>query len=322
MGKIYVVGMGSGDVSQLTLGAVECIHSGRKNFLRTKEHPSVKYFLDKGVSFESYDSWYENAKDFSKLYERIAEDLISKAEEFSAVNYFVPGNPLVAERSVSFLYEKNAEIEIIQGISFIEPVLEITRSDPIDGFKILNAEVLTYRDLDIHCDTILTQVYNRRILSEAKLSLSEVYGDEYEIYLIHNAGIRGEESVENIPIYELDRGKKVGVLSSVFIPKMPEIGKKRFDFNDVLCIIELLRGVGGCRWREIGTHQSVGDVLTGDACEFFRAVDEYDTDRMIEKLGDLLFDVAFHMTIAREDGIFPHDVTTALLEKIIGNQKL
>ena len=41
MGKIYVVGLGPGSISALTIGAVDRIISGNKNFLRTENHPTI-----------------------------------------------------------------------------------------------------------------------------------------------------------------------------------------------------------------------------------------------------------------------------------------
>ena len=40
MRKIYVIGLGPGNVQALTLGAVKRIKSGNQNFLRTENHPT------------------------------------------------------------------------------------------------------------------------------------------------------------------------------------------------------------------------------------------------------------------------------------------
>lgn len=44
MGKIYIIGLGPGNEDALTLGAINRINSGHKNFLRTEKHPTVEYF--------------------------------------------------------------------------------------------------------------------------------------------------------------------------------------------------------------------------------------------------------------------------------------
>ena len=49
MAKIYVIGLGPGSVDDLTLGAINRIHGGGKNFLRTENHPTIKYFKDEEI---------------------------------------------------------------------------------------------------------------------------------------------------------------------------------------------------------------------------------------------------------------------------------
>ncbi|HAE91615.1 MAG TPA: nucleotide pyrophosphohydrolase, partial [Tissierella sp.] len=113
MGKIYVIGLGPGSIDSLTLGAINRINSGDKNFLRTENDPTVKYFIDNNIPYKSYDSLYDNEDSFHKLYEKIAEDLIEESKKYSSINYFVPGNPLVAEKTVEILIDKDIDIEII-----------------------------------------------------------------------------------------------------------------------------------------------------------------------------------------------------------------
>ncbi len=48
-GKIYVLGLGPGSIEDLTIGVVERIRSGDKNYLRTEKHPTVKYFKDNNI---------------------------------------------------------------------------------------------------------------------------------------------------------------------------------------------------------------------------------------------------------------------------------
>lgn len=119
MGKIYIVGLGPGSIKALTLGAIERIHSGDKNFIRTEEHPTLQYFIDKDIPFKSYDYIYEREEELEKVYENIADELIREVEENETINYFVPGNPMVAEKTVEILMDRDIEIEIVSGMSFI-----------------------------------------------------------------------------------------------------------------------------------------------------------------------------------------------------------
>lgn len=319
MGKIYVVGLGPGNIDALTLGAVKRIKSGNENFLRTEKHPTIEYFKEKDIAYKSYDYLYNREENFDELYKNIVDALIKESKKGKDINYFVPGNPLVAERTVELLLrEKDLDIEIVSGMSFIEPMIELVGKDPVNGLKIVDGSIFKMQMIDINVDIIVTQVYNHRILSDIKLILSEVYGDEYMLYLIHGAGIRGKEEKHFIPIYELDRVSQVGVLTSIYIPKIEGKNKKTFDFNDILGIMLLLRSENGCSWDIKQTHESIRQCAIEEAYELVDAIDKKDIDNLIEELGDLLLQVVFHSQIAFENGDFNlYDVTTSLANKLI-----
>lgn len=319
MGKIYVIGLGPGSIDSLTIGAVERIVSGDKNFLRTENHPTVEYFKDKKVSYKSYDYLYDREENFEMVYESIVKELILESSKGEDINYFVPGNPMVAERTVEILLQQEGlNIELISGMSFIEPMIELVERDPINGLKIVDGTNFNEQMVNINVDTIITQVYNHRILSEVKLILSEIYGDEYKIYLIHAAGVKGKEKRYLIPIYKLDRNPGVDLLTSIYIPKMEKINKKVFDFNDILGIMLLLRSEDGCPWDIEQTHKSLRQCVIEEAYEVVDAIDNKDIDGLVEELGDLLLQVVFHSQIGYEEGEFNlHDVTSALANKLI-----
>ncbi len=318
MGKIYIIGLGPGSIDALTLGAVNRIRSGRKNFLRTEKHPTVKYFIDNKIDFKSYDYIYDSEEDFLSVYENIVKELKKESQTEDEINYFVPGNPMVAEKTVELLLEDDIEVEIVSGMSFIEPMIEIVGRDPINGLKIVDGAVFDSLMVDINVDTIITQVYNRRILSEVKLILSEIYSDEHEIWLIHSAGIENEEETLKIPVFELDHTEEIGSLTSIYVPKIEKNIKNIYDFNDIMGIMRVLRGIEGCPWDIEQTHESIRQSLIEEAYEVVDAIDSKDVDNLCEELGDLLLQVIFHSQIAYEEGEFnPIDITSSLANKLI-----
>lgn len=318
MGKIYIIGLGPGDEESLTLGAIKRIEGGCKNFLRTENHPTVDYFKRNGIPYKAYDYIYDNEEDFENVYNSIVEEIIKESSLEKEINYYVPGNPLVAEKTVGLLLKENLDLEIISGMSFIEPLIELVKRDPIDGLKIVDGAVFDYSMVDINVDMIITQVYNKRILSEVKLILSEIYGDDYNIYLIKSAGIKNVEEKHLIPLYDLDRMDEIDFLSSIFVPKIDKNIKKVYDFNDIMGIMKVLRGFGGCPWDMEQTHETIRGALIEEAYEVVDAIDSGDSDNLMEELGDLLFQVVFHCQIAYDDGEFlPIEVTTALANKLI-----
>lgn len=318
MGKIYIIGLGPGSIDSLTLGAITRINSGAKNYLRTEKHPTVDYFKENNISYESFDYVYELQEDFQKVYEKIVDELIEASSFYGDINYYVPGNPMVAEKTVEILLKKDIEIEIISGMSFVEPLIELIGRDPIHGLKIVDGTLFHHQLIDINSDMIITQVYNRRILIDLKIMLSEIYGDEYDIWVVHSAGIVGGEEVHNIPIYKLDQIEEVGHLTSVYIPNIEENNRKVFDFNDVMGIMKLLRSENGCPWDLEQTHESIRQSVIEEAYEVVNAIDNDDIDNLIEELGDLLLQVIFHCQIGYDEGEFNLiEVTSALANKLI-----
>ena len=321
MGKINILGLGPGDVDCLTLGVIKKLESGIKNYLRTEKHPTVSYLKENNIPYESYDYVYEREDEFKDVYEYIVEDLVNKSKEFNEINYLVPGSPMIAERTVEILLQRSRDdvkIELIGGMSFIEPMLQLVKRDPINGLKIVDGTRFSMKDIDINIDCIITQVYNNRVVSDIKLLLSEVYGDEYEVYLINNASVKGKEKIYKIPLYELDRNKEIGYLTSIYVPKMDKIIKNVYDIADSIDITELLRSEEGCPWDREQSHQSIRANVIEEAYEVVDAIDSGDIDSLIEELGDLLFQVLFHCQIGREEGQFNiYDVTTALNKKLI-----
>lgn len=317
MGKIYVVGLGPGSVDALTLGAVERINSNCKNFLRTEKHPAIQYFKDNNIKYKAYDYIYDEEESFEDVYKKIVEELIKESRN-DVINYYVPGNPLVAEKTVELLLQENVDVEIVSGMSFIEPMIELVKRDPINGLKIVDGSVFNISMIDINTDIIITQVYNQRILTEVKLLLSEYYGDDYKVWLINSAGIKEREKVQHIPLYLLDRTQEIDSLTSIYLSKIDKDNIKIYDFNDLLGIMKVLRGENGCPWDIEQTHESIRQSIIEEAYEVVDAIDKGDTDNLIEELGDLLLQVIFHSQIAYEEGEFNHlNVTSALANKLI-----
>ena len=320
MNKIYIVGLGPGSIDSLTLGAVNRIQSGKPHFLRTLKHPSVKYFNDNNIAFKTFDYIYDSKDTFDEVYETIVSELVNEVKKHGQINYYVPGNPMVAEKTVQLLLEAftEEEVQIVSGISFIEPILELVNKDPIEGLKILDGIELKPSQVDINTHLIITQVYNNVIMSEVKLTLMENYPDEYKVSLIHNAGIFGSEIIENVELHEIDHSKNIGVLTSLFIPRLEKDEYPIYNYSDITNIMKKLREDGGCPWDRDQDHLSIRAAILEEAYELVEALNENDTDHIAEELGDLLLQVVFHTQIALEDGEFnPNYVTTSLANKLI-----
>jgi len=93
-------------------------------------------------------------------------------------------------------------------------------------------------------------------------------------------------------------------------------------FDELVGVMDRLRAPGGCPWDAEQTYASLSQYLLEEAYETFDAIQEAeatgDTTNLKEELGDLLLQVIFHSTIAKEKGDFTLDeVAEAVAKKLI-----
>jgi len=71
-------------------------------------------------------------------------------------------------------------------------------------------------------------------------------------------------------------------------------------------------------WDLEQTHESLKRGLVEECYEVIEAIDEMDDNKLIEELGDVLFQVIFHAQIGKEEGYFNiNDVVAAITKKMI-----
>lgn len=313
---IKVLGLGPGSFDDLTLKTINLMKQAKKLYLRTEKHPNVEQIKELGIKFETFDKYYDEGSDFEEVYKKIAKFLVEQDD----VVYAVPGHPLVAERSVQLLIEyakeKGAKVEIIPALSFIDAIINALKIDPVEGLKIIDALDLDNQKPDKRVGNIITQVYSRLVASDVKIKLMDYYDDEDEIYVLKAAGVEGLEQIEKMPLYMLDRLEWVDYLTSVYIPPIKE-GKK-YDFYDLLDIMEKLRGEDGCPWDREQTHETLKRYILEESYEVIDAIEKDDIDELCEELGDVLLQIVFHSQIAKEFGDFNiYDVIQGISQKMI-----
>lgn len=313
---IRILGLGPGAENDLTIGSINIMKNVNNLYLRTEKHPNVEYIRKLGIKFKTFDSFYEKGATFDEVYREIAEFIVGEEE----VVYAVPGHPLVAEKSVLLIIElaklKNIEVEIIPAVSFIDAIINVLRVDPINGLKIIDGLELGRQKPDLEVGNIITQVYSKLIVSEAKIKLMDYYEDEQSVYLIRGAGVKEIEKVEAMPLYMIDRVEWVDYLTSIYIP--PVINKTKKDFNDLLTVMEVLRAEDGCPWDKEQTHETLKRYLIEEAYEVIEAIDEDNMENLCEELGDVLLQVVFHSQIAKEFGEFDiREVIHGIANKMI-----
>ncbi|MEG0371130.1 MAG: nucleoside triphosphate pyrophosphohydrolase, partial [Clostridium sp.] len=313
---IKIIGLGPGSIGDLTLKTLEIMKVANKVYLRTFKHPNVEYIRDTGIEFETFDHMYDTYEDFDTLYMEIAK-IVSSEED---VVYAVPGHPLVAEKSVQHIIniceESGKEYEIVSALSFIDAVVSSIKIDPVSGLKIIDGLQLDIQEPDINVSNIVTQIYSPFIACDIKIKLMDYYSDEQEVYMIRAAGVEGEEKIQKMNLYEIDRVQWVDYLTSLYIPPCKE--NKKYGFKDLVSVMKTLRSEEGCPWDREQTHKSLEKYLIEECYEVIDAIKKDDTENLCEELGDVLLQVVFHSEIAKEyDGFSVNDVCHGITKKMI-----
>lgn len=89
-------------------------------------------------------------------------------------------------------------------------------------------------------------------------------------------------------------------------------------FEQLVGIMETLRGPSGCPWDREQTHDSLKKYLVEETCEVIDAIDDKDPNELRSELGDLLLQIVFHAQLAREERVFDiGDVVRGISSKLV-----
>ena len=306
--RIIVVGLGPGDPTLVTAGTVAAIAATPVRYLRTERHPSAGLV----ANATTFDHHYDAEDTFEAVYRRIVADLRTAAVEHGQVLYAVPGSPRVLERTVDLLVEAAAEgsveVDVLAGLSFVDLAWVRLGVDPFDkGVRLIDAHQFASAAAGERGPLLVAHCHNKRVLSDVKLAVDE--GPAEPVVVLQRLGL-ADESVTTVAWADLDRSFEPDHLTSIFIPAMatPVAG-------EVAAFVDLVAKLRAeCPWDAEQTHASLSRHLVEETYEVLEALDEVgdggpDTDaeayaHLEEELGDLLFQIVFHTTLATEAGAF------------------
>ena len=94
--------------------------------------------------------------------------------------------------------------------------------------------------------------------------------------------------------------------------------KDRYNIDDLIEIVTLLRAPGGCPWDREQTHESIRKNFIEETYEVIEAINKNSTEGLKEELGDVLLQVALHTEMEREKGNFDFDdVCNDICQKLV-----
>lgn len=312
---IVIVGLGPGGLDGMSVGAYRAVKARGGAWVRTERHPAVEDLRAEGLNIRPLDHLYENASEIGAVYEAITGAVLEAAAQQPGLVYAVPGHPLMGESTVTRLLaaatERGLAVEILPSASFIDAAAAMARVSVDTDLLVLDAYALNRFKLDATLPTLVYQLDDRHVASDAKLALMERYPDDHEVLFL-----REGHPPRPVPLHALDR-EEVDHLTSVWLPPVPE-SARRATWDDLVRVITALRAPGGCPWDQEQTHASLKRNLLEEAFEVVEAIEMDDPEKLEEELGDLLMQPVMHAVIAAEEGVFAiDDVVAGITEKLI-----
>ena len=99
---------------------------------------------------------------------------------------------------------------------------------------------------------------------------------------------------------------------------MEFIKKERYFYEDLVCIMRILRSEDGCPWDMEQTHASIRNNFLEEVYEAIEAIDDENPEMLREELGDVLLQVLFHAELSAEAKEFDmDDVCDEICKKLI-----
>ena len=319
--RVVVCGLGPAGADLVTEATRAAVARIQHRFLRTRRHPAASVLGEA----PSFDHLYESAAGIEDVYTGIVSALVVAATDHGEALYAVPGSPAVAERTVELLRaDERVAVDVVPALSFVDLTWVRLGVDPLTaGARIVDGHRFEADAAGERGPLLVAQCDTRDVLSDVKLALGEVADQEGpapEVTVLQRLGLP-DESVVTVPWHELDRAVEPDHLTSLWVPRLaaPVAG----EVAAFAAVVRRLRAE--CPWDREQTHHTLRRHLLEESYEVLEAIDGVDVEagtgfeHLEEELGDLLFQVVFHATLAAEEGAFTlADVAHGIATKLVG----
>ncbi len=318
---VTVVGLGPGPLGLVTQETRDAIAGATTRFVRTTRHPSASLVNDA----TAFDDEYERHDTFAEVYVAIATRVADAALRDGSALYAVPGSPGVLEDTVRrLLADPRLDVRVLPAVGFLDLAWLRLGIDPIDtGVRLVDAHRFAEATANDPGPFLVAQCHADWVLSDVKLAHEAARGDE-RVVVLHHLGLLDERVVETT-WNDIDRlaaahGLVADHLTSIYIPQLAEP-----IAGELARLHRLARTLREqCPWDREQTHASLVRYLIEETYEVVDALNNLDAenpatdDALIEELGDLLYQIEFHTTIAEQQGRFSlADVARATHDKLV-----
>lgn len=274
--------------------------------VRTLRHPAAAAVAgDRAVV--TCDDLYESARNFEDVYQAIVDRVVGID---GAVVYAVPGSAVVGERAVPLMRRRaidaGCEVVVVPGLSFLDLVYDRMGVDPlVTGIQVVDGRDLP-DPLPLHLPTIVSQVDRPVVLADVAVELGKVLEDDAVVTVLRDLG-GAAESADEVALRDLPSAE-VDERTSLFVSAA--------DVGWIGLVHTNRRLRRECPWDREQNHHSLVRHLIEETYETVDALRHLPPDspegvvdygayaELEEELGDLLLQVVFHATLAREAAAF------------------
>jgi tetrapyrrole methylase family protein/MazG family protein len=210
-------------------------------------------------------------------------------------------------------------VQVLPALSFLDLAWEALGIDPVNaGVRLIDGHRFALEASGERGPLLVAQVHADWVLSDVKLSHESANGNE-PVVLLHHLGLP-DQRVEHTTWQELDRVLPADHLTTLYIAQMAEPVS-----GELARLHQLARTLREqCPWDREQTHDSLIKHLIEETYEVVDAIEALDVndsatdEAFIEELGDLLYQVEFHATIAEQQGRFSMaDVARSIHDKLV-----
>ena len=310
--KIVLIGLGR-QKGELSVNAYEKIKNAKAVFLRSAVPDSARIFEDCAIKTQSFDYLFEKTRSFDALNAKIAAAVVkyvkeNKADDGYAV-YCVDGS-VAEDNAAAIILSKIKNAEVFEAAS--RSGFLAASSDIRGGYTAVSAYSAELINAAVTLPLLVYDIDGEFVAADLKIKLCDLFGDETPAVLL----IGGKKI--NIKLYELDRFTGYSYDTVLMITRLELTQKTRFNFEDLLKILEILRSENGCPWDRAQTRDSISVNLIEECYELYDALKRGDATDITEEAGDVLLQVAFHVLFGEEAHEYDRgDVISGICEKLI-----
>jgi tetrapyrrole methylase family protein/MazG family protein len=218
------------------------------------------------------------------------------------------GYPFLREGVVMGLLQRVGPVGVLPATSPLEVLLLAFDVDITADLDLVDATVLKTAVPERGSHLVVTGVANVIAAKAVSKRLAELYPGDHMVVIAVPEPDGG---------YEL-RMSTIGSLPAAAVEwadatlyVAPFRVEPPGGFDELVRIMQVLRGPDGCPWDHEQTHMTLRRHMVEEAYEAVAAIENDDIPGLADELGDILLQVVFHAQIAAENGEFTIDDSVA-----------